>query len=168
MFVADLNYAVFNKVGMEPCIFGISGRHVDGDVEALRAYSTPELLKTEFENVGRDSFSGANNRIVFQRGSALAPIMDKIVSESRSIDDLFEVRSGLQAYEKGKGTPPQTREDVEAHVFDRQKKTDRHSIRYLEGSDVGRFFTSWGGTWLQDGPWLSQPRTLDIFTYLAS
>lgn len=164
MFVADLNYIVFSGVAMEPCIFGMSSQGRNDEVEVLRAYSKRELETAPFERVGRSAFQGPGHRIAFQRGGSLVKIVDRVLGDSDRVGRAFDVRSGLQAYEKGKGSPPQTAEDVANHVFDRQKKIDRHSIRYLGGVDVGRYFIAWGGLWMQYGSWLSQPRTIDIFT----
>ena len=137
LFVADLNYIVFSGVAMEPCIFGISSQARNDEVEALRAYSKRELETTPFEKVDRAAFLGPGHRIAFQRGGSLAKIVDRVLSRSDRIGKAFDVRSGLQAYEKGKGSPPQTAEDVANHVFDRQKKIDRHSIRYWGASTLG-------------------------------
>jgi len=73
-------------------------------------------------------------------------------------------RRRQQAYERGKGTPPQTAADVADHVFDRSAREDEHSYRYLQGRDVRRHGLRWSGMWMQYGPWLSQPRELSIFT----
>lgn len=66
----------------------------------------------------------------------------------------------LQAYATGKGSPPQTIEDVKNHIFHTKKK-DRTTIPYLQGEDVDRFSVDWSGEYLRYGPWLSehQPRS---------
>jgi hypothetical protein len=91
-------------------------------------------------------------------------LVKRIREGSRPVGDVFDVRNGLQAYERGKGTPRQTAEDVKNHVFDRTERQDDDSYRYLQGADVARYRLAWSGSWLQYGPWLSQPRSIDIFT----
>ena len=49
------------------------------------------------------------------------------------------------------------------HVFDRDRRVDKNSVRYLQGADVGRYEINWSGLWMQYGPWLSQPRESGIF-----
>jgi hypothetical protein len=68
----------------------------------------------------------------------LLDVLLKLARKSQPVEALFEVRTGLQAYERGKGTPPQTERDVREHVFDRGKRQNEQSIRYLEGKDVAR------------------------------
>ena len=46
-------------------------------------------------------------------------VADKIIAVKKSINHFFDVRSGLQAYEKGKGSHPQTDLDVKNHILDR-------------------------------------------------
>ena len=91
-------------------------------------------------------------------------VVDKIIAVTKSINHFFDVRSGLQAYEKGKGHPPQTALDVKNHIFDRDNWEDENSFRYLQGKDIGRYQLNWSGMWLQYGPWLSQPREFEIFS----
>jgi len=162
--IADLNYPVFERVSMEPCIFVISGGKHEGRVLALRAESEDDFVEITPTQVERERWSGPGQRIVFSRATGSASVVDKMVNVSSCIGDFFDVRSGLQAYERGKGKPPQTAEDVKNHVFDRENWEDESSFRYLQGRDVGRYELNWSKQWLQYGPWLSQPRELQIFT----
>lgn len=162
--LADLNYTVFEGVSMEPCIFLISGNEIVNPVSVLRAYSKEEFHSLNLFQIDRNKWSSeSGKRIVFSNDDS-ARIVDKVVENSSMIGDNFDVRSGLQAYEKGKGNPSQTAEDVKNHVFDREKWEDENSYRYLQGRDVGRYWINWSGQWMQYGPWLSQPREIGIFS----
>ena len=162
--LADLNYTVFEGVSMEPCIFLISGNEIVNPVSVLRAYSKEEFHSLNLFQMDRNRWSSeSGKRIVFSNDDS-ARIVDKAVENSSRIGDIFDVRTGLQAYEKGKGNPSQTAEDVKNHVFDREKWEDENSYRYLQGRDVGRYWINWSGQWMQYGPWLSQPREIGIFS----
>lgn len=162
--LADLNYTVFEGVSMEPCIFLISGNKIVNPVSVLRAYSKEEFHSLNLFQMDRNRWSSeSGKRIVFSNDDS-ALIVDKAVENSSRIGDIFDVRTGLQAYEKGKGNPSQTAEDVKNHVFDREKREDENSYRYLQGKDVGRYWINWSGQWMQYGPWLSQPREIGIFS----
>lgn len=69
----------------------------------------------------------------------------------------------LQAYAVGKGRPPQTAEQVKAHVFHCKTKADEEAYPYLAGSDIGRYSLCWSGSYLRFGPWLAEPQTIDRF-----
>jgi type I restriction-modification system DNA methylase subunit len=163
--LADLNYTVFEGVSMEPCIFLISGNESAKPVSVLRANSKEEFHSLNLIQMDRNRWSAEpGNRIVFSNDDDSARIVDKAIENSSRIGDIFDVRTGLQAYEKGKGKPSQSAEDVKNHVFDREKWEDENSYRYLQGRDVGRYLIKWSGQWMQYGPWLSQPREIGIFS----
>ena len=162
--IVDLNYRVFERVSMEPCVYVISGSNKNTPVMALRADSKEAFSESTVLQVKRGKWSSPEHRIVFSESTASVGVVEGAVAKSRSIGDFFDVRSGLQAYERGKGKPPQTAEYVRNHVFDRSEREDENSFRYLQGRDVGRYVLTWSGQWLQYGLWLSQPRSLDIFT----
>jgi hypothetical protein len=80
------------------------------------------------------------------------------------LQDSFDARAGLQAYERGKGTPPQSSEDVKNHPFDYDHEFDETTFRYLNGGDVGRYQLNWSKQWLRWGSWLAQPRDMSLFS----
>ncbi|MBN2668686.1 MAG: transposase [Bacteroidales bacterium] len=87
----------------------------------------------------------------------------KIQRDSKDLDNLVLIKAGLQAYEKDKGIPKQTAEDVKNRPYDYLYKYDENTFKYLEGKDVGRYFTNWSGQFLQYGIHLAAPRTFDLF-----
>jgi signal recognition particle subunit SEC65 len=161
--IADLSYLVFRRVSMEPCIFTITGNDLQNSVLTLRINSEEQLVETKPTLYDRRKWSEPNYRIVFSDNSEVATIIDKIIQKSIALGDVFDVRTGLQAYEEGRGTPPQSADDVKNHVFDREKRVDGNSIKYLQGRDIGRYELNWSGMWMQYGHWLSQPREIEIF-----
>ncbi len=162
--LADLNYAAFRKVSMEPCIFIAAGSAPNDYVLVTRASSKEEFLRIAPTGIGRSRWTGAGYRIVFSADDRASLLMERLEKRCSSIGEHFDVRTGLQAYERGKGNPPQSAQDVRDHVFDRAHREDEYTYRYLEGGDVGRYRVAWSGTWLRYGPWLSQPRERQIFT----
>ncbi|PHR69755.1 MAG: hypothetical protein COA67_10175 [Lutibacter sp.] len=87
----------------------------------------------------------------------------KLKEGSKNLNDLVLIKAGLQAYEKNKGEPKQTVEDVKNRPFDYTYKFDKNTHKYLEGKDVGRYFTNWSGQYLQYGKQLAAPRTFNLF-----
>ncbi len=78
-------------------------------------------------------------------------------------DSPFSPLIALQAYSEGKGSPPQTREQVKGHVFHSPICTGEDSYPYLEGKDIGRYFQNSHRSWLKYGPWLSEFQPLERF-----
>ncbi len=162
--LSDLNYRAFTSVSMEPCIFVVAGSDLAGPVSVIRARDKETFLSSKPTNADRRRWVGGLHRIFFSQSPGAEKLIDRVVHASSNVGVSFDVRSGLQAYERSRGSPPQTEEDVRRHVFDRAQREDKNSYKYLQGRDVARFRIGWSGQWLQYGPWLSQPRKLSIFT----
>ena len=164
LLVADLNYAVFERVAMEPCIFVIAGKDVKTDVDVVRAGSRDAFSSSVPVTMKRLAWAENGGRIILAASGAVMDVMKMITKDCVCLEERFDVKTGLQAYERGRGIPPQTAKDVRDHIFDRDKREDKNSIKYLEGRDVGRYLVSWSGMWMQYGHWLSQPRELGMFS----
>jgi type I restriction-modification system DNA methylase subunit len=87
----------------------------------------------------------------------------KLRENSEDLDNLVQIKAGLQAYEKNKGEPKQSVEDVKNRPYDFNYKFDENTHKYLEGRDVGRYFINWSGEYLQYGKQLASPRTINLF-----
>jgi type I restriction-modification system DNA methylase subunit len=90
-------------------------------------------------------------------------LIKKLQNNSVILNSIVQIKAGLQAYEKGKGSPKQTAEDVKNHIYDYSYKFDETTHKYLNGKDVGRYFISWSGMYLKYGENLSAPRTFNLF-----
>lgn len=91
-------------------------------------------------------------------------IIEKIKINSRGLDEVASVKAGLQAYEKGKGTPKQSVEDVKSRPYDFNYQYNNETYKYLDGSNVLRYGINWTGAWLWYGKHLAAPRTINLFT----
>ena len=90
-------------------------------------------------------------------------INKKIFKNSIALDEIVEIKAGLQAYEKGKGTPKQTEEDVKNRPYDYTYKFDEETYKYLEGNNVVRYSINWSGQYLKYGENLAAPRSVELF-----
>lgn len=90
-------------------------------------------------------------------------INKKIFKNSISLDEIVEIKAGLQAYEKGKGIPKQTEEDVKNRPYDYTYKFDEETYKYLEGNNVVRYSINWSGQYLKYGENLAAPRSVELF-----
>ncbi len=160
--VFDLNYPAFDSVSMEPCIF-VSQSKETTHVLASRAKSQEEFAQTQWRKIKQTDWD-STGRITFSSTDGLDLTLEHVIANNSTIGEQFDVRTGLQAYESGKGTPKQTPQDVKDHIYDRDHKDSEHTHQYLQGRDVCRYSTSWSGSWMKYGPWLSQPRTIDLFS----
>ena len=87
----------------------------------------------------------------------------KINKNSTILDEVVDIKAGLQAYEKDKGEPKQSAKDVIDRPYDYDFKFDENTFKYLDGKDVGRYFTSWSNLYLKYGKHLAAPRSINLF-----
>jgi type I restriction-modification system DNA methylase subunit len=90
-------------------------------------------------------------------------LSNKISKKTLPLDDLADIKAGLQAYEKDKGDPKQSAQDVINRPYDYNYKFDDSTFKYLDGKDVNRYFVSWSGLFLRYGKHLAAPRTWELF-----
>ena len=90
-------------------------------------------------------------------------IITKLNQGSDILDNLVNIKAGLQAYESGKGKPKQTSDDVINRIYDYDYKFDDNTFKYLEGKDVCRYFLKWSRGYLRYGDHLASPRTIELF-----
>lgn len=76
----------------------------------------------------------------------------------------FKPMIALQAYAAGKGTPPQTKEQVQNHAFHSCGRETAEHLPYLEGKDIQRYSLVWSGSYLRYGKWLAEPQTPGRFS----
>ena len=90
-------------------------------------------------------------------------IIGKMTRCSLELDSVAQVKAGFKAYEKGKGLPPQSADDVKNRIYDFTYKFDDSTYKYLDGADVLRYGIKWSGIWTKYGSNLAAPRSRDIF-----
>ncbi len=73
------------------------------------------------------------------------------------------IKAGLQAYEKDKGDPKQTAQDVINEPYDYNFKFDERTYKYLDGKNVNRYFITWSNMYTKYGNHLAAPRTFELF-----
>lgn len=160
--IINIHDKVFSAANVDTCLLiarkgkGAEvtlGEFIDGSIEIHGKY-------------GQSDFPAPDHliNIALQKNTAGISIVNKIRENSRPLIDYCDVKTGLKAYQIGKGKPKQTNKQKANRVFHSSEKLDDSYIRYLEGKDVKRYSLSWGGQWLKYGVFLAEPRSIDLFT----
>jgi hypothetical protein len=102
-------------------------------------------------------------QIKTHKGNADKNIIKKIECNTISLGSIVTVKSGLKAYETGKGNPIQTDEMKKNRIYHSKKKEDKYYRPYLEGKDVKRYKIDWSGLYLKYGDNLAAPRKPELF-----
>ena len=73
--------------------------------------------------------------------------------------DVVDITAGIKPYQKGKGRPKQTSEDVKEKRFNAESKIDESYIQCIVGKDIKRYgFQNEPELYLSYGEWLAEPR----------
>lgn len=131
------------------------------EVQIIDRVAPEQLLK--FSIINFSSFSSVGE-------IDSSTIINKIEMNSSQIEENYgTVRVGLEAYEKGKGTPKQPTDKEE---FDKMKnnrtffsneRLEDDYRKFLHGSDVNRYRLNWSGEYLKYGKHLAAPRDPRLF-----
>ncbi|MBN9542722.1 MAG: N-6 DNA methylase [Alphaproteobacteria bacterium] len=157
--IINHQYKVFKGASVDTCTL-IFSKIKPSTVEIITAESPNKLQvskKIKAAEVIKQlalNFSVAENH---------EEILNKINKCSLTVDKIANVKSGLKAYEIGKGTPLQTKNSMENRIFHSQHKQNETYLKYLKGADVQRFFINWSGEYLSYGKWLASPRDKNLF-----
>lgn len=92
-------------------------------------------------------------------------VIQSINKSSNSLSPFFaKCKSGLMAYEKGKGNPQQTSKMINERIYHSLVKESKSHLKYLEGDNIKRYDFSWLNTYLKYGDCLAAPRSINLFT----
>lgn len=160
--IINIHDKVFSAANVDTCLLIARkgravavtlGEFVDGSVEILGNYDYSDFPAPDYLI-----------NIALQKNAAGASIVNKILEKSRPLSDFCDVRTGLKAYQIGKGKPKQTSKQKASRVFHSMEKLDDTYLKYLEGKDVKRYSLNWSGQWLKYGSFLAEPRSIELFT----
>jgi hypothetical protein len=91
-------------------------------------------------------------------------LIEKIRTDTLKLEEVCHVAAGVEPYEVGKGTPKQTKTDVEKRIYDASIKKDSSYRPLLRGRDIDKYITKWDGTrWIKYGSNLAAPRRVEVF-----
>lgn len=134
--------------------------------EILRAYA---LKNEEFQYIKEvESAHFIDQKACIINFEALAfaefkALVAKIESNTAPLNTISLVKSGIKAYEVGKGKPVQTAKMKDERIYHSRKNEDGLYRVYLDGNDVGRYFQGWSGQYIKYGENLAAPRKKELF-----
>jgi type I restriction-modification system DNA methylase subunit len=157
--VINIRGETFSDVGVEASILILKKTK---KYKMTKIYTDFKNLK--FMNVSQHEWLKNDNfEIDIFSNNNIKNILNKIERKSEKLDSVSLIKAGLQAYEKGKGTPKQTKEDVLNRPYDYNYKFNENTYKYLEGKNIKRYGLTWKSNWLKYGKWLAAPRKFELF-----
>jgi hypothetical protein len=150
-----------------------SGANVDTSIlifikvkpELITLIESPEPGR--YKNISSMSFTNLLKEQIIQFKSSKDTfgilIIKKIETQKIALGNISTVKSGLKAYETGKGKPIQTDKMKRNRIYHSDTKKDINYRPYLEGRDVKRYRLDWSGQYLKYGANLAAPRKPELF-----
>ena len=166
--VSLLNFyaRVFASADVDAAIVLFQNGHAQSkaeNVQLLEWTTEPELI-VDAPKAQLLSQPDAVINIEALKSGETGSLIEKIEKNTRPLDSVAVVKSGLKAYEVGKGSPPQTKEMKDGRVYHRSDPKPGYLI-YLDGRDVCRYSLRWSGEYLKYGSNLAAPRgSFDLFS----
>lgn len=86
-------------------------------------------------------------------------LFQKVSQSASPLSRHFQINVGIKPYQKGKGTPAQTRQTVDERPFDSERKVNKTYRQLLRGGDINRYVVNpIEQRYISYGPWLAEPR----------
>jgi type I restriction-modification system DNA methylase subunit len=160
--IISLNGESFPGVSVETTIFTYTKKIDPNHITKYLTTSQQIIIESEYKEIKQSNWLSNRSYIIDVLSKGIEnEIVDKLFINSILLSEKFNVKVGMQAYEKGKGIPSQSADDVKNHIFDYSYKFDDQTYEYLNGGDIFRYGFDWSGQWLRYGKWLSQPKSLE-------
>lgn len=157
----DTRGYVFDEVAVEVAVLLLSrstpqaaGRYVEvinGDLVHQHDFTMEDFRKNR------------NLNFVVTVDSTTHDVLKRIAENNKALGEYYDVITGIKEYQVGKGTPPQTEDQVEGRVFNADKKANKTYRAELRGKNISRYAVHWHGEHISYGPWLAEPRQVAFF-----
>lgn len=122
-----------------------------------------ELVKGDLQTVGTVSkdFFGKDRPLfsisMVKYGDAIDAYW-KMNNSNLRVGDLSDVKTGIKAYQVGKGKPTQTKEDRDNRFLHSKSKLSNLYFPYIDGNNVKRYVLTWNGEYIEYSDRLAEPR----------
>ncbi|MBP2057221.1 hypothetical protein J2Z60_000385 [Lactobacillus colini] len=85
------------------------------------------------------------------------------MNSNKTIESIALLKSGVKAYEVGKGKPAITKQQKDNRIYHSKEKIDDTYLPYIEGRDVRRYSLGWSGEYIKYGENLAAMRDPKLF-----
>ena len=154
------NYQVFDQASVDTAICILTRRKSDTLKIWKKLSIEDEILITDtpIENYL------SNHNYILSASNREDTAIEKINLNSIHLVNVALVKNGIQAYTVGEGTPVQTEKMKNDRVYHSKNQTDDTWIKYLDGVDVVRYYSTWQNKlFVKYGNNLSRPRKMELF-----
>ena len=165
--IINFSKKVFKNAEVDACVLNFCNNKKDVDSKITIYQEENEIINKQYSNKTKILNDENYNYIInfdIVGDPKLKEITNKIITNSKTLYPYFAVaKTGIVAYEKGKGEPKQSQKMIDDRVYHSDKRENENFSKYLEGEDVNRYYIDWSKTYVQYGKNLAAPRSSNLF-----
>lgn len=154
-------YQVFEDVTAETCIFICTKAFKpDNDVRISSIDNIEQNNDIKYQKISQNYWlknyeTGFN---VFYTQEKLN-LIERIYNNSIIVDKIASITVGIKPYQTNKGTPKQTKQDVESRIYDSSIQINEFFQPYIVGSNITKYHIKKPiNKYIKYGDWLAEPR----------
>lgn len=156
LFIINSLDKIFLDANVDNCIVFLKKEKSD-------EVTVGELYKGDFQTIGtvNKDFFGKDRPLFSISMVKYKDAIDaywKMDNSSQRVEDLSNVKTGIKAYQVGKGNPAQTREEKDKRFLHSQSKLNDYYLPYVDGNNVKRYELTWNGEYIEYSDRLAEPR----------
>ena len=157
--LVHIKYFAFEDVISESVIlcYKKSKDNLNNEILTQTVFNMEEFIKIEYDTVSQ-SFWKENyeNGFILNKNDFVQNILDN----NKTFNDICIFSTGIKPYQKNKGTPKQTKDDVKNKVYSAESKISEEYEPYLVGANINKYRISYpNNQYIKFGEWLAEPRT---------
>jgi tRNA1(Val) A37 N6-methylase TrmN6 len=154
---------LFENASVDNSIIVSMKKHFQEDAKVnLRLFELRNNTYSHKKDVRLDAYDGSPI-VMTEESKDFSDELFDVLESSQKLGDNFQAKSGLKAYEVGKGNPIQSKKMKDDRIYHSTKKHDKTWRPYLEGKDVCRYFTKTPKEYIKYGSNLAAPRTEQLY-----
>lgn len=159
--VVLFKYQVFENVTAETCIFMCSKLKSENNIINIAVLNEIEEFNgIKYEQISQKIWNdNYQNSFNLQYTPQKIEIINRIYKNSKYLSDIADFTVGIKPYQTNKGTPKQTKLDVENRIYDAPYAINGDYKPYIVGANIHKFFIiNPQNKFLKYGDWLAEPR----------
>ena len=154
-------YQVFEDVTAETCIFICSkSSEINEEIKVASLDTLNQNNNIEYQKISQ-SYWQKNYETGFNvlYSQEKLNLVEQIYKKSTTINKIASITIGIKPYQTNKGTPKQSKKDVENRIYDSETQINELYQPYIVGSNITKYHIKKPiNKYIKYGDWLAEPR----------
>lgn len=162
MKIIDIKEQVFEGASVDTVVYLMTKNKIN-ESKSEYILITDIGFKTEHVFDQQLFYNNPRYNFTISLNSQLKEAFELIQRTPERVDNSFFVITGIKEYQVGKGNPPQKQSHKDNREFNSNSKIDETYIPEIRGKNLSPFSIKWDSEHIKYGPWLAEPRSINVF-----